>query len=99
LWVISQTTMTRLKGFHIRVACRIAKKNKPKREPNWEWIYPRSEDVLKECGMKMMEEYILIRRQTIAVYMATHPILDDCRQGEQKRGAIPHHWWWEQPMD
>ncbi len=57
------------------------------------------EDVLKECGMKTIEEYIQIRQQTIAVYVATHPIFDKCRQGERKRGAVPHHWWWEQPMD
>ncbi len=55
--------------------------------------------MLKECGMKMMEEYILARRQTIAVYVATRPILDKCRQGERKRGAKPRRWWWEQPMD
>jgi hypothetical protein len=98
-WVISWTAMARLEGFHIRAAYRMAKKNRPKRGPNREWIYPRSEDVLKECGMKTMEEYILARRQTIAVYVATRPILDECRQGERKRGAIPRRWWWEQPMD
>jgi hypothetical protein len=99
LWVISWTAMARLEGFHIRAAYRMAKKNKPKRGPNREWIYPRSEDVLKECGMKTMEEYILARGQTIAVYVATRPILDECRQGKDKRGAIPCRWWWEQPMD
>jgi hypothetical protein len=98
-WVISWTAMVRLEGFHIRAAYRMAKKNKPKRGPNWEWIYPRSEGVLKECGMKTMDEYILACRQTIAVYVATHPILDECRQGKRKRGAIPRRWWWEQPMD
>ena len=41
----------------------------------------------------------MVRRQTITVYVATRPILIECRQGEQKRGAVPHHWWWEQPMD
>jgi hypothetical protein len=35
----------------------------------------------------------------IAVYVATRPILNKCRQGKQKRGAVPHLWWWEQPMD
>jgi hypothetical protein len=48
---------------------------------------------------EMMEEYILIRRQTIAVYVATRPILNKCRRGKWKRGAIPRRWWWEQPMD
>jgi hypothetical protein len=99
LWVISWTAMARLEGFHICATYRMAKKNRPKRGPNREWIYPRSEDVLKECGMKTMEEYILACRQTIAVYVATRPILNKCRQGERKRGAISRHWWWEQPMD
>ncbi len=50
---------------------------------------------MKECGMKMLTESVLIRRQTIAEYVATHRILDECRQGEWKRGAIPCRWWWE----
>ncbi len=54
---------------------------------------------MKECGMKTMEEYILACWQTIAVYVATHLILDECRRGECKRGEIPCRWWWEQPMD
>ncbi len=54
---------------------------------------------MKECGMMTIEEYIQICRQTIAVYVVTRPIFDECRQGERKRGAIPHCWWWEQPMD
>jgi len=35
----------------------------------------------------------------IAVYVATRPILIECRQGERKRGAVPYCWWWEQQMD
>jgi hypothetical protein len=64
-----------------------------------EWVYPRLEDVLKECGMKTMAEYIQIHRKTIAVYVTTRPLLQECRQGERQRGAVPHRWWWEQPMD
>jgi hypothetical protein len=73
--------------------------NKPKRGPDHVWEYPRSEDVLRECGMKTMEEYIAIQRQTVATYVATRPILAKCRRGECKRGAVPHQWWWELPMD
>ena len=54
--------------------------------------------MLEECGMSTLEEYITIRRQTIAVYVATRPNLVKCRQGEQKRGVAPHCWWWEQQM-
>jgi hypothetical protein len=59
---------------------------------------PKSEDVLEECGLRTIGEYIDICRQTIAVYVATRPILGKCEQGVRKRGAIPHRWWWEQKM-
>jgi hypothetical protein len=77
----------------------MAKVNKPKLCPGNVWEYPRSVDVLKECGMKTMEEYIRICRQTITTYVATRPILAKCRQGERRRGGVPHQWWWELPMD
>jgi hypothetical protein len=98
-WVISLQAMARLEGFHIRAAWRMAQKHKLRRGPQKEWVYPKSEDVLRECGMKSIAEYIQIRRQTIAVYVATRPILQECRQGEQQSRAVPHRWWWEQPMD
>jgi hypothetical protein len=91
--------MAWLKGFHIQAAYQMAKMHKPRRGPRNEWIYPRSEDVLKECGMKTIAKYVQIRQQTIVVYVATRPILQECRQGEQQRGAVLHPWWWEQPMD
>jgi hypothetical protein len=56
-------------------------------------------DVLQECGLKTIEEYIGIRQQMIVVYVAARLILNECRQGKQKRGAVPRLWWWEQPMD
>jgi hypothetical protein len=55
--------------------------------------------MLEECGLSTLGEYITVRWQTIAVYVATRPILHECRQGKQKRGAVPHRWWWEQRMD
>ncbi len=57
-WVITWTPMARLEGLHIHAAYRMAKKHKPKRGLDQVWIYPRSEDVFKECRMKTMEEYV-----------------------------------------
>jgi hypothetical protein len=91
--------MAWLEGLHIRAAYRMAKEHKPKQGKDRVWIYPQSEDVLKECRMKTMEECIPICWQMAALYVATRPTLTECRQGEQKRGAIPPQWWWEQPMD
>jgi hypothetical protein len=77
----------------------MAKMHKPRRCPRNEWVYLRLEDVLKECRMKTMAEYIQIHQQRIVVCIATQPILQECRQGKRQRGAVPHRWWWEQPMD
>ncbi len=78
-WVLSWTALARLEGFHIHAAYRMAKMHKLKRGPGRTWIYPRLLDVLQECGLKTMEEYIGIRWQMIAVYVATCPILNKCR--------------------
>ena len=94
-WVLLTAALASLEGFHIRAAYRMAVRHKPRRGPGNRWIYPKSKDVLEECGMSTLEEY----QQTIAVYVATRPILIECRQGERKRGAVPHRWWWEQQMD
>ncbi len=53
---------------------------------------------MEECGLHTIGEYIVVRWQTIAVYVATHLILDKREQGVRKRGAIPRRWWWEQEM-
>ena len=89
-WVLSPTMLARLEGFHIRAAYRMARRHKPRRGPGNVWIYPKSEDVLEECGLRTVTDYIETRRQTITTYVATRPILDECRQGERKRGAVPH---------
>jgi hypothetical protein len=81
-WVLFQTALARLEGFHIRATYRMVKTHKPKRGPGRTWIYPRSVDLLQECGLKTMEEYLGIRRQMISVYVVTRPILTKCRQGE-----------------
>jgi hypothetical protein len=98
MWVLSPTALPRLEGFHIRAAYRMAKQHKPCRGPGNQWIYPKSGEVLKECGLRTIREYIAIRQQTIAVYVVTRPILGKCKQGVRKRGAIPRRWWWEQKM-
>jgi hypothetical protein len=98
-WVLSMAALTSLEGFHIRAAYQMAVRHKPRRGPGNRRIYPKSTDVLEECGMSTLEEYSTVRRQTITVYVATRLILIECRQGKRKRGAVPYRWWWEQQMD
>ncbi len=51
MWVLSPTALACLEGFHICATYRMAKKNKPCQGAGYQWVYPKSEDVLKECGM------------------------------------------------
>ena len=57
-WVLSPTAMACLEGFHICAAYRMAKKNKPCWGAGNQWKHPWSGDVLKECGLLTIAEYI-----------------------------------------
>ena len=98
-WNLTKAALARLEGFHIRAAYKMARVHRPRQGAHGLWQYPKSADVLEECGMYTIAEYILVRRQMIAVYVADRPILENCRQGNRQRGSMPRQWWWEQPME
>ncbi len=95
-WNLTASALARLEGFHIRVGYKMVQEHQPRRGANHAWTYPRLADVLEECGMRTIAEYICKQRDTIAVYVATRPILEACREGERQRGLMPRQWWWEQ---
>ena len=97
-WNLTKTAMARLEGFHIRAAYRMAKRHTPRRGPNKVWVYPATEDVLKECGLHPIPHYIGVRRETIFSYVVDRPIHTMCTEGERRRGSAPRQWWWEQKM-
>ena len=80
-WVLSTTALASLEGFHIRAAYRMVVRHKPRRGPGNRWIYLKLKDMLEECGMSTLEEYITVCWQMIPVYMATRPVLIECRRG------------------
>ncbi len=97
-WVLSKAVLARLEGFHLRAAYKMAKRHVPRRGPNREWIYPKSANVLEECGMHTIQHYIDEHRQTIAAYVVDRSIFTECRESERRRGLVPRQWWWEQRM-
>jgi hypothetical protein len=97
-WNLSASALAMLEGFHIHVAYRMAREHQLRQGANHAWVYPKSADVLEECGMRMIAEYICKQRNTIAMYVATRPILEACREGKRWRGLMPRQWWWEQLM-
>jgi hypothetical protein len=97
-WNLTKAVMAWLEGFHVRAAYRMAQVHQSRRVAGNRWVYPKTSDILEECGMAMMQHYIQKRRATIAIYIADHLILKACQQGERKRGLHPRKWWWEQAM-
>jgi hypothetical protein len=51
--------------FHIFMAYQTAEKHKTKKGPHYRWVYPRSSNVLQECGMATNLHYIDVSRATI----------------------------------
>ena len=98
-WNLGPAVLKRLEGFHIRCAYRMSRRHRPKRGPGGIWAYPASSDVLEECGLLTVAEYILRRRETIAAWVVDRPLLAACRDGERMRGTPHRQWWWEQEMD
>jgi hypothetical protein len=70
-WNLTETMLARLEGFHIRAAYRMARKHKPHKGLFGNWIYPSTKDLLEECGLHSMKEYINTRRATIAMYFGS----------------------------
>jgi hypothetical protein len=70
-WNLANSALARLEGFHVCAAYKMARKHRPKRGANEVWVYPKTADILEECGMATIAAYIQSRRQTIAVYVAT----------------------------
>jgi hypothetical protein len=97
-WNLTTAVLARLEGFHIHAAYRMAQVHKPCKGLFGKWEYPSTKDVLKQCGLHPVKDYIDTRCSTIAMYVVNRPILMECMEGEQRRGSMPCQWWWEQEL-
>ena len=98
-WNVTPSAMKRLEGFHVRAAWQMVMECKPRRNLDGSWMYPSSEDVLKEVGLRSIAMYVEVQRQTIASFIVHRPIFDFCMEAGRLRGTSPRQWWWEQQMD
>ena len=75
----------------------MAKVHKPRKDEDGTWTYPSSKDVLEEVGLLTIDEYIEKRRNTVAEYIATRPVLELCQSERRRRGTTHHKiFWWDQ---
>ncbi len=82
-WNLSRAVLAQLKGFHIRAAHKMARKYKPRKGLFGKLEYPSRKDVLAECCLHSVEEYIQHRRSTIAMCVVNRPLYLECKEGER----------------
>ncbi len=95
---LTKAVLVQLEEFHICAAYRMAWVHKPCKGFFGKWEYPSTKDVLKECGLHPMKDYIDSRHSTIAMYVVNQPIFMECKEEEQWRGSMPCQWWWKQEL-
>ena len=66
-WNLINLALARLERFHLCAAYKMARTHQPKKGANGVWVYPKTVDVLEECGMVTIAAYIHSCCQTIAV--------------------------------
>jgi hypothetical protein len=78
-WNLTKAVLARIEGFHVRATYHMAKVHRPKQVArNNRWVYPKTSDILEECGIEIIQHYIQKHWSTIAIYIANHPILEAC---------------------
>jgi hypothetical protein len=75
-WVITPDMLRVLESFHNRTARRIA--NMMPRLEDGVWFTPSVKKARRKAGLYTMEHYIRKRQNTIAEYIATRPIYEQC---------------------
>ena len=65
------------------------------------WVYPRSNEVLKEVSQFTIEHYIQKRRNTLSGYAENRDIYKHCVESEAKRGTGPlkKYYWQQLPLE
>ena len=96
-WTITESTMKKLRSFHARVARYICNRHiRPL--PDGTWHLPPTEEVLEECGLFTIDEYIRRRRSTVMHFVREREIYDLCRAAGPVFGNPNQVVWWKLPM-
>ena len=96
-WTITDLTMKKLRSFHARVARYICNRHiRPL--PDGTWHLPPTEEVLEQCGLFTIEEYIRRRRSTVMNFVREREIYDKCRDAGPVFGNPNQVVWWKLPM-
>ena len=67
----------------------------------WRWMkgtckYPHLRNVIRTAVLEKIGTYTYSRKNTVAQYIATHPIMDLCLDTEMRTGLRTPTRWWDQ---
>ena len=97
-WTVTPHLMVSLEGFHVCAARRITGLM-PKKLRSGQWIYPKTEAVLKAVGLHTIETYIGKRRHTVAKYITGRPVYEMVVSVTRLTGTPPRLLWTQQNLD
>ena len=80
------------------ISCSLYGRHAARKNPDGMWRYPSSKDVLKAVGLKTIDYYIGVQRETITRFIVDQPLFALCKVGERMRGSTHRMFWWEQPL-
>ncbi len=95
---LTPVLLTWLEGFHIQCVHWMAWTHKHNCVPGNTWTYLVLFDVLMECGILTVEEYIQCRWQTVVAWVVDYPLFEACWEGKWMRGTPHCQWQWDQEM-
>ena len=94
-WVVNPKMERALSGF-LHGAARRLTGRQARIEKDGDWYYPSLEGAMREAGLTDIRTSILNRKNTVAQYIATRPLLDLC---EGARARVPLRWWDQAGID
>ena len=80
--------MERALSAFIHGAARRLTGRQPRRGWDGKWFYPSLEGAMKETGLTDVQTSINRRKNMVAQYIATQPLLDLCKGATQREGAL-----------
>jgi hypothetical protein len=96
-WVVTPAMLRVLSSFHHKAGRRIA--GKMAKLVDGKWVYPPLKDALEEAKLLSIGEYIQVRQNTVAEYIATRPIMGLCTAASERAESSSRHLrWWTQPL-
>jgi hypothetical protein len=97
-WTITDAVMKKLRSFHARVARYICKRHiRPL--PDGTWHLPPTSEVLEECGLFTIDEYICKRRSTVMNFVRDRDVFERCRDTGPVFGNPNQVVWWKLPIE